>query len=195
MTPDGKYLVVAELGSDYIITYQVNANGKLEEVFRLEVRSGSGPRHFVFHPDDPAILYVMTEFSSEVIVLTYHNENGSFTEIQTISTIPSDFMENNQGSAIHISDDGRYVYAGNRGHNSIAIFSVDSETKKLKFVGHTSTEGDWPRDFVLDPTGKFLIASNQNTSNLVLFQRNMETGKLNMIRNDIKVPNPVCVKF
>jgi 6-phosphogluconolactonase len=195
MTPDEKYLVVAELGSDYLITYQVNAEAKLEEVSRLKVRPGSGPRHFVFHPHDPAILYVMTEFSSEVIVYTYHSENGSFTEVQAISAIPSNFSENNQGSAIHISPDGRYVYAANRGHNSIAIFSVDSKTKQLTLVEHTSTEGDWPRDFVLDPTGNFLIASNQNSSNLVLFERNKETGRLSMLQNDIHVPNPVCVKF
>lgn len=195
MTPDGKYLVVAELGSDNLIVYQVSTNGELKEVSKFAVRPGSGPRHFIFHPYDPTTLYVITEFSSEVIVLTYDDDNGSFTEIQTISTIPSDYAENNQCSAIHTSADGQYVYAGNRGHNSIAIFSVDSEKKKLTFVEYTSTEGDWPRDFVLDPTGSFLIASNQNTSNLVLFQRNGQTGKLSMIQNDVKIPNPVCVKF
>jgi 6-phosphogluconolactonase len=195
MTPDGKYLVVIELGSDFILTYQVNEDGQLEEVTRLKIRAGSGPRHLAFHPQDSSIAYVMTEFSSEVIVLTYHAENGSFTELQTISSLPSDFVTNNQGSAIHVSTDGKYVYAGNRGHNSIAVFSVDPESKKLTFVEHTPTEGDWPRDFVLAPTGNYLIASNQNSSNLVLFKRDQETGKLRLLQNDIQVPNPVCVKF
>jgi 6-phosphogluconolactonase len=195
MTPDGKYLVVVELGSDKLFTYQVDDNGNLTEVSHLEVRAGSGPRHLAFHPNEPSIAYLMTEFSSEVIVLSYNSEDGSFTDSQTISTIPSDFVENNQGSAIHISNDGKYVYAGNRGHNSIAIFSVDAGSKKLSFVDRTSTQGDWPRDFVLDPTGEFLIASNQNSSNLVLFARDVETGKLNLLHKDIEVPNPVCVKF
>ncbi|MCH5584284.1 lactonase family protein [Shimazuella sp. AN120528] len=195
MTPDNNYLAVVELGSDYLITYQIDDNGQLEEVSRLKIRPGSGPRHLVFHPEDPNFAYVMTEFSSEVIVLSYNDKNGSFADIQTISTLPSDFTENNQGSAIHISSDGRYVYAGNRGHNSIVIFEVDEQTKKLTFIDRTSTEGDWPRDFVLDPTEKYVIASNQNSSNLVLFARDVETGKLSLLQNDIQVPNPVCVKF
>jgi 6-phosphogluconolactonase len=195
MTPDGKYLVVVELGSDTLLTYQVSNEGALEEVSRLDIRPGSGPRHLAFHPHDSSIAYVMTEFSSEVLVLSYHKEKGTFTEFQTVPTIPSDFTENNQGSAIHVSSDGRYVYAGNRGHNSIAVFTIDPQTKKLSLVEHTSTEGEWPRDFVLDPTGKYLIASNQNTSNLVLFARDVGTGKLNLLQKDIKVPNPVCVKL
>lgn len=195
MTPDNKYLAVVELGSDYLITYQVNEEGKLKERNRLKVRPGSGPRHLVFHPKDHTIAYVMTEFSSEVIVLSYHADNGSFKAIQSKSTIPSDFTNNNQGSAIHISSDGNYIYAGNRGHNSIAVFSVDPQTKKLTLVDCTSTEGDWPRDFGLDPTEKYLVASNQNSSNLVLFARDMDSGKLKLLQKDIDVPNPVCVKF
>ncbi len=159
----------------------------------MELRPGSGPRHLEFHPLNPSIAYVMTEFSSEVIVLSY--ENGTFSEIQSISTLPSEFTENNQGSAIHVSSDGKFVYAGNRGHNSIAVFEVNQENGHVQFVELVSTEGDWPRDFALDPTGKFLIASNQNSSNLVLFERNSETGKLTLLQNDIAVPNPVCIKF
>ncbi len=148
----------------------------------------------VFHPNGK-YAYVMTEFSSEVIVLTYYKEDGHFTEKQYISTLPADFSENNQGSAIHISSDGRFVYAGNRGHNSIAVFSVDVETGELSFVEHTSTEGDWPRDFMFDPTEKFIVASNQESSNLVLFSRNKDAGKLTLIQADIDVPHPVCIKF
>nr|WP_263325112.1 lactonase family protein [Neobacillus sp. Marseille-Q6967] len=194
LTPDEKYLVVIELGIDALITYKVKEDATLEKVNLLPLKGGSGPRHITFHPNG-IFAYIMTEFSSEVIVLKYHDENGHFTEQQYISTLPSGFTENNQGSAIHISSDGRFVYAGNRGHNSIAVFRVEQQTGELSFVEHVSTEGDWPRDFVLDPTEKFLVASNQESSNLVLFSRDEGTGKLTLLESDITVPDPVCVKF
>ncbi len=194
VTPNENYLAVVELGIDALITYAVNSDGTLSKANLLPLKAGSGPRHLVFHPNRK-FAYIMTEFSSEVIVLTYHEENGHFTEKQYISTLPADFSENNQGSAIHISSDGRFVYAGNRGHNSIAVFSVDVETGELSFLEHTSTEGDWPRDFMLDPTEKFIVASNQESSNLVLYSRDENTGKLTLIQSDIVVPYPVCIKF
>ncbi|WP_411254103.1 lactonase family protein [Neobacillus niacini] len=194
LTPDEKFLAVVELGTDALISYKVNEDGTLEKANLLPVKAGSGPRHLAFHPNGK-YAYIMTEFSSEVIVLNYHPENGHFTEKQYISTLPEDFKENNQGSAIHISKDGRFVYAGNRGHNSIAVFSVNEETGELSFVERTSTEGDWPRDFSIDPTGKFVVASNQESGNLVLFSRDENTGKLTLIKSDIHVPYPVCIKF
>lgn len=189
-TPDEKYVIAVELGIDKVFSYEL-VNGELSLVSELATKPGSGPRHIVFHPTKP-LAYVMTEFSSEVIVLSY--ENGTFAELQSIPTIPADFSENNQGSAIHISADGRFVYAGNRGHNSIASYAV-GETGELTFLEYTSTEGDWPRDFSLDPSENFLIASNQESSNLVLFARDAQTGKLTLIQSDITVPDPVCVKF
>ena len=193
MTPDEKYIVAVELGTDQLITYQLR-DGAISLVSTLNVRPGSGPRHLVFHPNKN-LAYLLTEFSSEVLTLKYDMENGSFLEVQSSATIPEEFTGNNQASAIHISKDGRFVYAGNRGHNTIAIFSVDEDNGHLRFVTRTSTEGDWPRDFVLDPTENFLIASNQESSNLVLFSRDKSTGQLSLLQKDIKVPDPVCVKF
>ncbi|MCU9612566.1 lactonase family protein [Caldibacillus lycopersici] len=192
-TPDEKYIVVVDLGTDKIVTYEVN-DGQLTEVQSLTVRSGSGPRHLTFHPNGK-FAYVMTELSNEVIGLTYNAEDGSFREFQYISTIPADFTENNQGSAIHISRDGRFIYAGNRGHNSIAIYRVNEETGELTFVEYASSEGDWPRDFILDPTENYFIGSNQESSNIVLYRRNNETGTLTVLQSEITVPHPVCVKF
>jgi 6-phosphogluconolactonase len=194
VTPNEKYLAVVELGADQLITYEISNNGKLTEVNRFSAHPGSGPRHLTFHPNGK-YAYMMTEFSSEVIALTFNREDGSFTEIQTLSTIPDDFKENNQGSAIHISTDGKFVYAGNRGHNSIAVFQVNTETGELQFVERVSSEGNWPRDFVIDPSEKFIVASNQESNNLVLFARDIETGKLTLIQSDVAVPEPVCVKF
>lgn len=192
-TPDNKFVIAVDLGIDKVITY-ANKEGKLEEAHTLLVKAGSGPRHIVFHPNGK-YAYVMTELSNEVITLSYNQETGVFTELQYISTIPTDFTENSQGSAIHISSDGRFVYAGNRGHDSIAVFSVNQDNGELSLVEYTSTEGSWPRDFVLDPTENFVVASNQESSNLVLFSRDTATGKLTLLQSDISVPDPVCVKF
>lgn len=193
-TPDDKYIVAVELGIDKVFTYTANEEGMLKEVSVLNVKPGSGPRHLEFHPSLP-IAYLMTEFSSEVIVLAYDSENGGFSVLQSISTLPTDFHENNQGSAIHVSSDGKFVYAANRGHDSIVLFQVNDKDGLLTFIEHTSTEGNWPRDFALDPSEKFLLASNQESSNLVLFSRDAESGKLTLISSDIVVPDPVCVKF
>ncbi|MEH7384622.1 lactonase family protein [Bacillus sp. JJ1521] len=192
-TPDEKYVVAVDLGIDKLITYEVK-DGALKEVNSLSVRPGSGPRHIAFHPNGKHA-YLMTEISNEVIALTYDSGNGSFTEIQTISTIPADFTENSQGSAIHISKDGKFVYAGNRGHNSIAVYQVNEATGELTLVEMVSSAGDWPRDFVFDPTEKFIVGSNQESSNLVLYARDEQTGKLSLLDSDITVPFPVCVKF
>lgn len=192
-TPDERYVAVVELGIDQLLTYKLK-NDELIKVSQLDLKPGSGPRHLTFHPHHP-YAYLLTELSSEVIVLHYDAANGTFSEIQSLSTLPTDFTVNNQCSAIHISSDGRFVYAGNRGHNSIALFSVDQDTHELTFVEHTSTAGDWPRDFSLDPTEKYIVASNQESSNLVLYRRDTETGKLTLLQSDIVVPYPVCVKF
>lgn len=192
-SPDQKYIITVDLGMDEIITYSLE-EGLLTKKHSLSVKPGSGPRHLVFHPTE-SYAYVMTEFSSEVIVLNYDVEAGSFTHIQTLPTIPNDFKENNQGSAIHISRDGKFVYVANRGHDSIAIFKIDDHTYELSFVERVSSEGHWPRDFVLDPTESFVVVSNQESSNLVLFERDIETGKLTLLQSDVTVPDPVCVKF
>ena len=192
-TPDEKYVAVVDLGIDQLITYEV-VNGQLKLANKLSLKPGCGPRHLTFHPNGD-YAYLMTEMSSEVVALQYNNKDGSFQILQYISTLPSDFTENSQGSAIHISSDGHFVYAANRGHDSIAVYGVNQETGELTFIEHTLTEGNWPRDFVLDPTENFLIASNQNSSNLVLFKRDSVSGKLTLLQSDIKVPDPVCVKF
>ena len=98
-----------------------------------------------------------------------------------IRTVPDDFIENNQGSAIHISKDGRFVYAANRGHDSIAVFAVNQDTGKLSLVQIIGTEGHWPRDFSLDPTEDFLVASNEESGSLFLYKRNQESGRLTLL--------------
>jgi len=191
-TPDEKYVVAVDLGNDTITTY-AHDGGKLTEKAALSVRPGSGPRHLAFHPDRK-FAYCMTELSNEVIVLEFDETSGTFKDVQYIKTIPEDFTENSQGSAIHLSSDGRFVYAANRGHDSIAVFAVGPDGK-LSLVEYTSTEGSWPRDFVLDPTEKFIVAANQESGTLVLYARDPETGILTLLQKDVPVPEAVCVKF
>ena len=192
-TPDETYIIAVDLGTDEIVTYTADEE-KWSRVQTLSVRPGSGPRHIAFHPNGKHA-YVMTELSDEVIVLDYDKVTGRFTEKQYIRTIPEDFTENSQGSAIHVSKDGRFLYAGNRGHDSIAVFSVAPETGLLTLIEHTFSGGSWPRDFALDPSGRFLVGSNQESHNLVLYARDTETGKLMKLDSEIDVPYPVCVKF
>ncbi|API93276.1 MULTISPECIES: lactonase family protein [unclassified Virgibacillus] len=192
-TPERNYVVVCDLGTDELVTYRIAGN-QLERHQTLTLKLGSGPRHIVFHPNGKTA-YLLTELSSEVIVIDYHAETGSFTEKQTILAKPADFTDTNDASAIHISSDGKFVYTGNRGHNSIALFEVDPKTDKLTFVEFTSTGGEWPRDFVLDPSESFIVASNQHSGNLVLFARDQQTGKLTQLDSVVEVPEVVCVKF
>ncbi|MBP0726613.1 lactonase family protein [Bacillus sp. RG28] len=192
VTPDEQYLYVVDLGSDQVITYDIKNN--FEKKSSLAIKPGSGPRHLKFHANGK-FAYLINELSSEVTVLKYNSQDGSFKEIQYISTLPKDFNGKNTCSAIHLSHDSRFVYAGNRGHDSIAVFSIHPETFELTLISHASTAGSGPRDFALDPTGTFIVASNQNTSNLVLFKINQTSGELTKIQDDISVPNPVCVKF
>src|SRR5699024_7750713 len=188
-----KYGIAADLGVDELVSYRVR-NGQLEKVTSLEVKPGSGPRHVAFHPDGKTA-YLLTELSSEVIVLDYHNESGAFTPKQTIKAIPEDFMETNDASAIYVSSDGKFLYTGNRGHNSIRLFSIDEKTKELTLVEHNPTGREWPRDCTLDPSEKFIVASNQHSGNLVLFSRDQKTGKLTKLDSEVNVPEVVCVTF
>ncbi|MGM9927064.1 MAG: lactonase family protein [Bacillus sp. (in: firmicutes)] len=192
-TPDDKHVVIVDLGTDKITTYRID-HQHFQEVHVLSVKPGSGPRHITFHPNG-RFAYVMTELSNEIIALAYDDQEGAFTEIQYISTIPNDFTENSQGSAIHISADGKFVYAGNRGHDSIAIFAVHETSGLLTFVEHISTHGHWPRDFMFDPSEQYVVVANEESHNLVLFARNAETGHLTKCSAEAHVPYPVCVKF
>ncbi|HLR91731.1 MAG TPA: lactonase family protein [Atopostipes sp.] len=193
LSPDENFLIVCDLGTDELYTYEVTEEGKLEEIARLEVASGTGPRHIVFSPTAD-VAYLFGELSSEVLVLDYNATTGEFTEKQTISTLPNDFTDSNSGAAIRISNDGKYVYASNRGHDSIAVFEA-AEDGKLSLVEHTSTEGETPRDFNLDETEKFVVVGHQDSDNLTLFERDQENGKLTLLQKDVEAPEVVCVHF
>ena len=191
LTPDEKYMIACDLGTDEVYTYEVSLEGKLTEVARLKVTPGTGPRHLVFHPTLD-IAYLFGELSSDVLVLEYDANTGEFEIVQTISTIPADHTSFNGGAAIRISSDGKFVYASNRGHDSLAIYHTDADGK-LTLVNYTPTEGETPRDFNLDPTEKYVIVGHQDSDNLTLFERNAEDGTLTLLQKDIEAPEVVCV--
>lgn len=192
LTPDQR-LAVCDLGTDRVYTYDVADSGALELAAVYLAEPGTGPRHLVFHPQQK-LAYLFGELDSSITVLAYQ-QDGSFVEKQKVSTIPDDFNGENGGAAIRISNDGRFLYASNRGHNSIAVFAITDTGEKIKPIQSISSEGDFPRDFALTPENDYLVCANQNSDNLTLYRRNPETGFLTMIQKEVFAPEAVCVYF
>ena len=171
--------------------HDVSKNGKLTAIQTFNTPEGFGPRHITFSKDGH-LAFLAGELSSEVAVLTY--KDGHFDLIQIISTIPEDWSSHNGVAAIRISDDNRFLYVSNRGNNSIAVFSIANDGI-LSLVQITPTNGDFPRDFAINCTGKYLIVAHQNSTVASLFEINSKTGKLTMLQTDIPIPEGVCVHF
>jgi 6-phosphogluconolactonase len=196
-SPDHQYILAPDLGMDKIMSYRFTATAKkpLQPAVPAFSASapGSGPRHLAFHPKQPFV-YRLEEMTGTVTVSAYNK--GVMKNIQTIATHPEEFTGQPGSADIHLSPDGKFLYASNRGEeNNIAIFSVNASTGKLTSVGYQSVEGSQPRNFIIDPTGNFLIVANQKTSNIVIFRRNKETGLLQATLQKVEVPNPVCLQL
>jgi len=159
-----------------------------------QMPSGTGPRHMAFHPHIPFI-YVINELQSTVTVFHSADGWGAFRAVQTISTLPDDFKGSNLGAEIKIAPSGRFVYASNRGGDSLAIYAVDQETGKLSVVGHQSSQGIGPRDFTIDPSGALLLVANQDTDTVVTFWINQDSGRLTATGHVAQVPTPVCLQL
>lgn len=196
-SPDEKYVFVNDLGLDEITLYPTTKKGKLKNLDtanKITIKSSvaSGPRHTAFHTSLP-IFYVVKELSGEVTA--YRLENKNATMIQTISIDAIDTGADKGSADIHISPDGKFLYISNRGKsNNIAICQI-SATGELKVIGFESVLGVQPRNFVIDPTGNYLLAANQGTGNIVIFKRNLATGLLTPNGNQIKQKKPTCLIF
>lgn len=195
-SPDDKYIFVPDLGIDKVMIYAFNAgSGKPEPapVPFAATTPGSGPRHFTFHPNGK-LAYLIEEMGGAVSAYKY--SDGKLILIQNISTYPAGFTGKKWSADIHVSPDGKFLYATNRQPaNSIAIFSIDKKSGKLKALGYESTKGEVPRNFTIDPSGNFLLVANQESDNIVIFKRNKKTGLLTDTGNRIKVGKPVCLKW
>ncbi|MGO1337209.1 MAG: lactonase family protein [Leuconostoc fallax] len=193
LTPDNR-LVVVDLGTDEVITFDVSDDGQLTEIARYHTDEGFGPRHIRFSPDGH-YAYLLGELSSLLSVLKYDQETGQFEHVMTASTIPNDWTEHNGCAALRISKDGRFIYASNRGHNSVAVFEISNQGAEIKRVQLISTEGDFPRDMNWDANEQFLIVPNQNTDNVSLFERNAQDGQLTLLQKNFAIPESVRVIF
>ena len=191
--PKNRFAIAADLGADKLVIYEMDLeNGKLNEHAEIRVKPGSGPRHLIFHPNGD-YLYLINELNSTLNVYRYDSELGSLEEIQTISTLPPDFQGKNLCADLHIY--GTYLYASNRKHDSIAWYLIDEVTGQLSYEGEVLSGGKEPRGFAIDPTGRFLLAAHERSDNVVVFQIDSSTGKPIETGIEIKVSQPVCVKF
>lgn len=196
ISPDNRWLFVPDLGIDKVMIYSFDPKtGKMEagkQPFSLAT-PGAGPRHFTFHPNSN-YAYLIEELSGHVVAYKY--DNGILTELQRIKTTPEGQTGYAGSADIHVSPDGKFLYASNRGDfNSIAIYKIDKDKGTLTNVGYQSTLGKAPRNFNFDPSGNFLLVGNQDSDEIVIFQRNTETGALTDTGKRISVGKPVCIKW
>ena len=196
ISPDNRKLYVTDLGIDKLMVYDFDEHtGKLstaKQAFFATV-PGSGPRLFTFHPNYK-FAYTIEELSGTVVA--FKHKNGKLKKIQRISTMPTGDSGFAGSADIHVSPDGKFLYASNRSEsNTIAIFNVDKKKGTLTLIGHQSTLGKTPRNFNFDPTGKFLLVGNQNTDEVVVFKRDPDTGLLTDTGKRITIGKPVCLKW
>ena len=192
---DKKYLISSDLGKDYLYVYRYNPEEKLDVLalsYFLELKPGSGPRHFTFS-EDGKMIYLINEFDGSLAVLSY--TNGELKVIQETTIVDRKFKGKTRAADIKMSADGRFVYATNRGDaNTISCFTI-KDNGKLKLVRTTSTLGNGPRNFTIDPSGKFLLVAHQYSNEVVIFSRDKTTGMVTDSGKRIAVCSPVCLVF
>ncbi len=195
-SPQNDYLYLPDLGADKIraFKFDTSQSGPMisADQYTVHTKPGSGPRHFTFQPNQK-FAYCIEELSGMVVAYSY--SNGKLDSLQSIFSY-SQKLESYGAADIHVSPDGLFLYTTNRGEqeNTIAIFSIEPRSGKLKRVGHQSTYGNHPRNFTIDPTGKFLLVANQMTNNIIVFKRNKKTGLLSKSQ-EVNIPRPSCLQM
>lgn len=194
--PSGRFVLHVDLGLDKIYVWKFDATrGTLSPAATpfVSLPPGDGPRHIHFHPNKKW-LYSIQEEGSTVVLFDYDGETGKLTERQTLSSLPPGYAGSNFCSEILVSDDGKFVYAGNRLHDSIGIFAVGRDGQ-LKFVADEWTRGNYPRSFTFSPDGKFLYCCNQRADHVSVFQVNRRNGTLKFTGQFVPVGNPSHIVF
>jgi 6-phosphogluconolactonase len=194
--PDNRYVFSADLGTDKVYGYQLDASsGKLTPLPTpaFTAKPGAGPRHLTFHPNG-RWAYLENELNSTVTVLAYNAKAGTFQEIETRSTLPAGYTGDNSGADVHVSPDGQTLYTSNRGDNSLAVFHIAAATGRLALLQHVSTQGKTPRNFALDPSGRVLLVANQNSDNIFTYSIDRQTGKLTPTGKSVTLPSPMFVQ-
>jgi 6-phosphogluconolactonase len=191
-----RYLLGADLGLDRVFIYKFDpATGSIgaNDPSSVQLAPGAGPRHVAFHPTLP-LAFAINELSSTITSLSWDPATGRLAAAGSVSSLPSGYSGTNDTAEIAVHPNGRFLYGSNRGHDSIAVFSI-AATGTLSLVAHASTRGKTPRNFAIDPTGKWLIAANQQSNSLAVFSINQETGALTPVGPLAPVATPVCVLF
>lgn len=196
LSPDNRFLFVPDLGLDKIFVYRFDARqGTLsaDDPPFGAVPPGSGPRHFAFHPNG-RFAYVVNEMKSSVTAFAFDRETGALRDPRTVSNLPDGFSGVDNSAEIEVDAGGRFLYASNRGHDSITIYAIDPASGALTTVDRVPTQGKTPRNFKIDPTGRYLFAANQDSDSIVVFSRNAETGRLHAL-TEVHLSAPVCIQF
>ena len=194
--PAGKFAYACDLGTDKIHGYKYDAaHGTImpDATATGTVPPGSGPRHFAFHPQQTTA-YVINEMLSTITAFHRDPESGALTAFDTISTLPAGFTGNSSTAEIFVHPSGKYLYGSNRGHDSIAAFAIASDGQ-LALIGHTPIGGKVPRNFALDPTGRWLLAAGQESNDIAVFKIDPATGRLTPVGERMAVGEPVCIIF
>jgi 6-phosphogluconolactonase len=197
LDPAERFALSADLGADRIFVYRFDAGtGSLEpgDPEAAPLDPGSGPRHLAWHPSG-RFLYVINELRSTVTVFRYDAALGALAAFQTMTTLPAAFPGANKAAEIAVSSDGRFLYASNRGDDSLAFFAIDASSGALAPAGHIPTGGRSPRHFAIDPTGRWLLAANQDSDSITLFRLDPATGRPDRSGRPLAIPKPVCLLF
>ena len=193
---DNRFAFVPDLGADKIFVYRLDTSlAELKRHGAGATPPGGGARHFKFHPSLP-VGYVVNELVMSLSVMNYDSEAGTLSLAQTIPTLSEEQIAGeafNSGSEVRVHPSGKFLYSGNRGHDSISAFSIDQDTGKLSLIEQESIRGCWPRNFNLDPSGKWLLAAGAESNTLAVFAIDQETGSLQYARSIQSVPAPICV--
>ena len=195
--PTNRFALVADLGLDRLFVYRFDEkDGSLQpnDPPFATVKPGSGPRHVKFHPNGRWV-YLINEMGCTVTAFHWDTAHGALTEFQTVSTLPADFKGTSTCAEIVVHPDGRFLYGSNRGHDSLAVFTIDPDTGRLAPLEHVSTQGKSPRNFAFDPTGKWIICTNHGSDNAVVFRVDEATGRLTPAGPPVSVPSPFCERF
>ena len=193
-----RFAFVNDLGIDKVAIYAFDAKrGTLSPnpgQPSYSTKPGAGPRHFKIHPNS-RFAFIVNELDMTVSSLAFDAKRGTLSELQTIPTLPSGYSGPNSCADLHISPNGDFLYASNRGHDSIVCCKIDKKTGKLQLIEHVSSGGKTPRNFAIDPSGGYLLAANQRSDSIVVFKINKASGKLTPTGKSVNVPSPVCLLF
>ena len=197
LSPDNRFAYVADLGIDKIMIYKFDQeSGALtdNQPAFFQAKPGAGPRHFTFHPNEK-FAYLINELDNTILVLDFNAENGELREVQNISTLPESYQGDSKTAEIKVHPNGRFLYASNRGHDSIAIYAIKFNTGKLELIDFQTSNIKNPRHFNINASGKFCIVGNQDTDTILLFKINPKNGLLIPTNTAFSVGQPVCIKF